>query len=113
MSRMAKHRPEEIRKSLLERIFRSSRSPVSQVAAGYGVTRQAVQRHLRDLIDENLVQAHGRGAHCQYSLRAQQKAGKSYPLSGGLAEDWVWGDIAAPLVQDLAVRDRDICLYGF
>jgi DNA-binding transcriptional ArsR family regulator len=110
---MAKHRPAEIRKSLLEQIFRSSRSPVPHVAAQYGVTRQAVQRHLRALMDESLVEAKGRGAHCQYSLRAQQKAGKSFPLLGGLAEDRVWGDVAVPLVQDLAVRDRDICLYGF
>jgi anti-sigma regulatory factor (Ser/Thr protein kinase) len=87
-------------------------SPVSTVAAEFAITRQAVQKHLQALVEEGKLEACGRAPHRRYSLAPLSKSTRAYRLTGEIAEDRVWKDLAVKTVEGLSATETDICVYG-
>jgi anti-sigma regulatory factor (Ser/Thr protein kinase) len=106
---------DEIRDYLLQFLARNPDTShlVATVAAEeFGVTRQAVNRHLRRLVEAGRITAKGATRRRRYEL-VRKTWNRAYDLSGGLEEHVVWRDFAEPVLVDLSKNIHEICAYGF
>ena len=107
-------RSDEIRQFLLQEIDAMHSSSVVRVASEkFGISRQAVNRHLRQLVAEGLAEGSGNTKQRQYELRVLAKGNFKFPLSPDLQEDIVWREKIQPLLGDMPDNVLRICQYGF
>ncbi len=99
------------RQRALELIAQDGRGVAGRLADELGVSRQAANRYLRELVESGIVEAIGRTRARRYSLAARYEVQRSFPREG-LDEDVVWMDLFAPAVADLPENVRDIWRYG-
>lgn len=102
---------ERIRDYIVRNVHRFPRDIAKRVATEFKITRQAVNQHLKRLVDEGALVASGQTAGRTYRLSAIAEATKSYPLAG-LAEDVVWRNDVAPFLGALPKNVLDIWHYG-
>lgn len=100
-----------VRARALELIAADGRGVAAQLAAEFGLSRQAVARHLQALVAAGLVTAAGSTRAREYRLAPQREDRRSYPCAG-LTEDVVWREVFAPVVADLPANVRDAWRYG-
>lgn len=105
-------RTPEIRRFLLQRIPSHPSDIATLAAAEFGMSRQAINRHLRKLADENLILARGNTRAREYEL-VVEKASVAVPLSPPPEEDRIWREWAAPHLEALAGNARAVAHYGF
>jgi anti-sigma regulatory factor (Ser/Thr protein kinase) len=105
-------RTDEIRGAILREVFWRRASPVSKVAAAFGITREAVRLHVRAMVLAGQLVAHGTKRFRRYTLAIGPRVAGRYALDGGISEDHVWKQSVAPLLADLTQDERDICHYG-
>src|ERR1051325_6032438 len=103
----------QIRRFLVRNVENHSRGVGGRAAPEFGITRQAVHRHLRALRDEGLVKTLGERRGVTYTLPRLAEASQSLAVSPSLEEHVVWRDMAAPVVAPLPENVREICAYGF
>jgi DNA-binding MarR family transcriptional regulator len=103
--------PSPLRQRALHLIAVDGRDVAARLAAEFGVSRQAVARHLKALVAEGAVEASGATRARVYRLRPLEEARRSYARSG-LREDLVWQEVFAPVVASLAENVRDAWRYG-
>ena len=82
-------------------------------ATGFGISRQAVNKHLRRLVREGLLTAEGTTRNRRYALAVLHEESIRIPLTSTTAEDRVWREKIAPLLSDLPHRAKEIWQYGF
>jgi anti-sigma regulatory factor (Ser/Thr protein kinase) len=102
----------EIRQAILREVFWRSDSPVMQVAHQFKVTPQAVQLHVKALIERGELSAAGQKRYRRYTLAILADHQKAYSLKTGITEDDIWRSFVAALVTDLSAEERDISHYG-
>jgi anti-sigma regulatory factor (Ser/Thr protein kinase) len=78
----------------------------------FGITRQAVNRHLRALIDQGVLEKEGTKKGSRYLL-AELAAFNGYLPLEGLEEDVPWSEHIAPLLNGVKNNVRSVCNYGF
>lgn len=79
-------------------------------AEAFGLTRQAVNRHLRGLVQSGIVTASGTTRSRSYEL-VQVEVNRKYPRKG-LAEHDVWDEFVRPHLTELPENVRAISQYG-
>jgi anti-sigma regulatory factor (Ser/Thr protein kinase) len=79
----------------------------------FGISRQAVHRVVRRLIDQQLLQASGQTRSRRYGLGPVRKRFAVLTVSADLDEDRVWTDLAKPHLAGLPQNVVSICQYGF
>jgi anti-sigma regulatory factor (Ser/Thr protein kinase) len=104
------HAIEEFVLSLVEN---ESQDVVNKTAEQFGITRQAVGRHLRKLIRSGVIKAEGKTKGRKYELAKLVDKSVSFAVVSGAQEDVVWRDNVAPLLANVAENVLDICRYGF
>jgi hypothetical protein len=77
----------------------------------FGITRQAVNRHVKALIDAGLLRVEGRTQGTTYVALAKKR--QETFLVAGLQEHEVWDSLASPVLSDLNENVHGICHYGF
>ncbi|MDE0214296.1 MAG: winged helix-turn-helix domain-containing protein, partial [Deltaproteobacteria bacterium] len=77
-------------------------------AAHYGISRQAVNKHLRRLVVHGLLTARGATRNRHYSLTVLTREKFWVQLTEGVNEDAVWRTKIGPLLSDLPQRTREI-----
>ncbi|MFH1008834.1 MAG: hypothetical protein V1800_15270 [Candidatus Latescibacterota bacterium] len=82
-------RGKAIRSFIIRGIPNHPRDIVSLTCREFGITRQAVNRYISELVDDEQIEAQGRTSQRQYSLRVLLKNAFSLPLAQ-LQEDEVW-----------------------
>jgi anti-sigma regulatory factor (Ser/Thr protein kinase) len=88
-------------------------SDIAKVAAKrFGVSRQAVNRHLRALVAEGILLAQGHTRGRSYAL-VEHEVAYNFTLSPNLEEDKIWRDVAAPALVDIRDNVLSICQHGF
>ena len=106
-------RSEEIRRFLIQEIDNGNSAGIVRVAGErFGISRQAVNRHLRQLIDEGIVTASGNTKSRQYALKTLAGEVFHFALLGDLQEDKVWRENVRPLLDDVPGNVITICQYG-
>ena len=79
----------------------------------FGISRQAVHRVVRRLIDQQLLQASGQTRSRRYGLGPVRERFAVLTVSADLDEDRVWTDLAKPHLAGLPQNVVSICRYGF
>ena len=112
MSRV-RARGEEIRRYILENVQANS-SNISKLAIDrFDISRQAINGHLRRLVQEGALNEKGNTRGRVYTLAPILEWKQVYPISGGSAEDVVWRDDIDRVLGKLPENVRDIWSYGF
>jgi anti-sigma regulatory factor (Ser/Thr protein kinase)/biotin operon repressor len=111
---MAKHRPDEIRRAILSHVFWGASSPVPAVADEFGVTRQAVQRHVSQLVRSGRIVTTGKARYQRYRLAQVRRVTRRYELQEGFTEDVAWNEVVRLRAAELKLSpdETDICHYG-
>ncbi len=100
-----------IRRRALALISEDGRGVATRLTREFGLTRQAVSKHLKALGSEGLVEAEGSTRARVYRLVPLASGLRTYPREG-LAEDVVWRELFAPVVSGLPENVVDIWRYG-
>ena len=87
---------------------------IAQLCADhFGISRQAVNKHLGRLVADGLLTAQGATRSRRYSLSALDEKDVVVQLIEGTDEDTVWRKEVAPLLAPLPRGARAIWQYGF
>lgn len=108
---MATH-ADEIRQFILQEIRQHPHNIARLVAEKFKISRQAVNRHLRQLIAEGVVVAKGNTRSREYTLKTLVDQTFTFQISPNLQEDKVWREQVQPLLTNLPENVLRICQYG-
>ena len=106
-------RGEEIRQFILDNIEKHPLDLAKFVGEAFGISRQAVNRHIHNLVDQNLIEVDGSSRYPHYRLKPLMSWEQIYPLDGNLEENRVWRTDIAPQLGELPKNIIDILHYGF
>jgi hypothetical protein len=106
-------RGQDIRRYIIENIQKYPSDIAKQAASHFGITRQAVNKHLQRLSAEKAITQTGKTRSRSYQLCALAKWERVYLIAENLAEDVVWRDDIAPVLGDMPDNVKDIWQYGF
>lgn len=112
MSKVRK-RGERVRQFILENVEEHPRDVATLASQEFGVTRQAINKHIQRLVEQKSLVVKGSTRSRVYQLHPIAKRTQVYDLNNNLAEDIVWDSDIKPLIVDLPDNVRDIWLYGF
>jgi anti-sigma regulatory factor (Ser/Thr protein kinase) len=110
---MPRERTSRIRAFLAQAISEGRPDVVRRTARRFGITRQAVQRHLRSLVADGILAATGRTRGRIYALQVLAEKTAAFSIAQHPEEDAVWRECFAGLVASIPENVRDICHYGF
>ena len=102
-----------VRKVLIKNIDAHPADVVKVASEKFDCTRQAVHKHLKRLVDEGAVLVAGNTRRKRYSLAPLLEWTRQYEVTRGLAEDAVWRNDIAPLLDKLPDNVLGIWHYGF
>lgn len=109
MTRIRK-RGEQVREFILETVESSSEKVVALTTEKFGISRQAVHRHLRHLIDQGTLVHSKNGV---YNLCPQQRWEETFSLADNPYEDVVWRNEIKKRLGQLPDNALSIWHYGF
>ena len=106
-------RGENIRRFIVSNVEKHPKDIAKLTADKFGITRQAVNKHLQKLVDDRALVPRGNTRNLTYRLRPLEEWRKTYPLIKGLAEDVVWRQDVTPSLGQMPENVLDIWHYGF
>ncbi len=109
----SKARGKQIRQAIIDNVEDRSASIVPFISGKFTISRQAVNKHIRHLVDEGFVKAVGNTRNRKYFLAKKTVLEKHYPIDQDLAEDIVWRDDIQPALGMLAPNVMEIWNYVF
>jgi len=98
---------------LIQEIAKGTDSPVRIASDYFHVSRQAVNRHLKQLVQERLIIAEGQTRNRKYRLRELVNQTFTVDLTTPSQEDKLWRDQVRPLLDVVPENVLNICQYGF
>ncbi len=102
----------ELRDFIVDAIPDHPKDVVAHSATKFGLTRQAINRHINFLIKQGLVQAEGNTNQRTYKLPILERKSISVSLTN-LEEDRLWRENVSELLKDLTQNVYDVWHYGF
>ncbi len=112
MSKVRK-RGEQIRQFILTNVEGHPRDIAALAVQEFGITRQAVNKHIKRLVEQKALSFKGSTNSRSYYLHPLIEWRKIYSLDTSLEEDIVWDSDIKPLLSDLPDNVKDIWIYGF
>lgn len=112
MSRV-RSRGEDIRRFILEHVEKYPSTISKRTAEKFGITRQAVNKHLQRLTAEKCLGESGNTRNRVYKLAPLSAWSKTYPIGKDLAEDQVWTRDIRNVLGAVPENVMDIWHYGF
>jgi hypothetical protein len=106
-------RGENIRRFILNNVEKYSTEISRVTAERFGITRQAVNKHLRRLVSEHALAESGQTRNRLYHLAPQLEWTKVYQIRPDLAEDVVWRNDIRPELGQLPDNVMSIWQFGF
>ena len=106
-------RGEQIRRYILDQVEQSSVDVTRATANHFGITRQAVNKHLRRLVNEGLILRSGLTSASVYRLAPTVEWSYECEIEPGLAEDVVWTREVRDVLGEIPDNVMDIWQYGF
>jgi len=108
-----RERTDEIRAYILDHVEAYPGDIARRAAQAYGITRQAVNRHLQALVEEGLLASEGQTRAKTYRLRAVQGFEKRLRVTPVIQDARLWREYVEPLVAPLPENVREVCRLGF
>lgn len=109
----SRQKSQEIRDYILKNIPENRHNITSITANHFGISRQAVLRHIRYLITNNKILAHGSTRDRYYELKPIANFSIVLKNSPDLEEDKIWREEIRPHLKGVQSNVFDICMYGF
>jgi anti-sigma regulatory factor (Ser/Thr protein kinase) len=106
-------RGEDIRKFILSDVEKHPKDVSSRTAVHFGITRQAVNKHLRRLVIEKALTPEGKTRYRSYRLAALSEWRHLFQIAPGLEEDQAWTRHVAPALGKLPQNVLDIWHFCF
>lgn len=106
-------RGEDIRQYIIDNIDKFGKDIAKKAAAHFGITRQAVNKHLQRLTHEGAIAAAGRTKARTYKARPLLEWAGSYEIKPGLAEDVVWREEIATVLGNMPDNVLGIWDFSF
>jgi len=106
-------RGEDIRGFIIRHVDKHPADISKVTARHFGITRQAVNKHLQRLSAEQALQVSGKTRNKIYRLASLQKWSQSYEIGPALAEDLVWRKEIEAVLGVLPDNVLRIWHYGF
>ena len=106
-------RGEDVRRFILEHLEEHPNNLSKVTAEHFGITRQAVNKHLHRLISEHAILESGKTRNRLYKLAPLLESRENYKITSELAEDRVWRDGVGKTLGDMPDNVRGIWQYGF
>jgi biotin operon repressor len=106
-------RGEEIRDFIIENVGKHPKQISGITAARFGITRQAVNKHLQKLVVEKALLPAGSTRDKSYRLASLFEWRRSYNINPELAEDQAWSRDVSPVLGLLPRNVMDIWHYCF
>ncbi len=104
-------RGETIRQFILDHV-ESHPSDIAQIAAEkFDISRQAINKHMRQLIEQNTMVMSGHTKARRYGLAPHTEVIKTFSLDDNLQEDVVWRNDMSVLLSDFP--DNIIEIWGY
>ncbi len=110
---MKRTRSTEIERFIVNAVLEAPGKVTQLTAAAFGISRQAAHRHVKRLVAENVLAAHGATRSRTYTLLPLASITETFALENAPSEDQVWRIHVAGLLSDMPENVRDICQYGF
>lgn len=107
-----RERGEQVRRYIIENVDKFPKDISRRTAEKFGITRQAVNKHLRKLTAEKCLKEEGETKSRVYSLVPITSWEREYPVEG-VQEDVIWRDDIAPALGQLPDNVRNIWQHGF
>lgn len=108
-----KERGEDVRRFILEHVEKHPGDIAKLASEKFGVTRQAVNKHLQKLTAEGALAEAGNTRNRTYKLRPLLVWDATYMIREGLAEDLVWTNEIRPLLAPMPDNVLNIWHHGF
>ena len=105
-------RGEAIRQFIVDNVAGHPTSIVALTSKEFGISRQAVNSHMKRLTEKNSLVAEGNTRNRVYKLHSEIAISKHLPLDE-LEEDFVWRDFVKLNLGSLPDNVMDIWSYGF
>jgi anti-sigma regulatory factor (Ser/Thr protein kinase) len=106
-------RGEKVRSFILEHVESFPNDIARRAAEKFDITRQASNKHLKQLVIEKVLVESGNTRNRTYKLCPLAEAHKMYPLIAELQEDVVWRDDIQQILAGLPENVMDIWRYCF
>jgi len=108
-----RRRSEQIRQFILTNVEAHPSDVATLAAQEFGITRQAVNKHMQCLVEQKAIVVKGSTKNRTYRLHPLVEWFQVYQLVSKLEEDVVWDCDIKPLITELPDNVRDIWAYGF
>jgi len=109
--RRVRARGEEVRGFILTNIDKNPGNIAHLVAERFGITRQAANKHLKNLVAEGALLPEGKTRYRRYKLAVLFEWQKLYPLGSEIEEDQVWSRDVSLSLGSLPRNVMDIWHY--
>jgi len=106
-------RGEEIRQFILDNTEHHPKDVVKMAARNFGISRQAVNKHIKRLVEQKALLVKGSTRNRHYILHPLAQWEHIYALDGNLEEDVVWRNDIVSFLGELPINVIDIWHYGF
>ena len=106
-------RSEQIRQYILRNVEKHPGDITRMAAERFGVTRQAINKHVKMLVEQGSLIEKGKTRNRVYSLAPLEKWTGDYVISSDLAEDVVWRNDVRSQLGAMPENVSDIWHYGF
>ena len=101
-----------IQEFILDNIEAHPRDITSFTAKNFGVSRNAILRHINKLVSNRRISAHGSTRDRHYEQNPISKETFSIDISPDVEEDQVWRHVIRPTLKKLPDNVLHICEYG-
>lgn len=104
---------EKVREFLLQGIVEKEPQLVTSAVRAFGISRQAVLKHVERLKAQNAILVTGTKRKPVYELIPIQIVEQDFPLDDGLEEHDVWEQLVLPLISNLPANVLGIWIHAF
>ncbi|MEW6026321.1 MAG: DUF4325 domain-containing protein [Planctomycetota bacterium] len=109
---LSKDKRESIREFIINGVTEHPGDIAKLAADKFGITRQAINRYVTKLIEENILESTGDRNSIKYQLKLTRYS-YELPVSDKMEEDRIWREVIVPVLPSLKDNVRQICHYGF
>ncbi len=106
-------RSEQIRSYIFDQVGESSEAVAKETAERFGISRQAVNKHLRQLCEEGILEQSGKTNATRYRLATLSSWVGRYEIKPKLMEEVVWTQDVEDQLGSLSDNASGIWHYGF
>lgn len=106
-------RGEAVRNFILAKVKEHPSDIVKIATDKFECSRQAIHKHIQNLIEEGAITVTGTTRNKRYSLASLVECDLKFEISSQLAEDVIWDREVAPRLGAMADNAKSIWNYGF